>query len=352
MPLYELTHDALTPLLPTTMVQQDFKERADLQRLLKAKIEIIDKDLLILAEEFSQWEGSNRRIDLLALDKQANLVVIELKRTDDGGFMDLQAIRYAAMVRAMTFQQAVYEYAKFLGNSANVEGARSLILEFLGWEAPKESFASEVRIVLASADFSKELTTAVLWLNDSGLDIRCVRLRPHALQSRTILEVQQVIPVPGAEEMTIRLKEKQEENRQAKSKWNMDLSRYDLTVRDKVIRNLRKRGLAWQLVRSAIDEGIDFEWLKAQLTPYRFLAIDGELSSDEFLKAAATAKTPSGSAFDMGRFFTDDGQLFTVGGKTYALSNQWSIASFPQLDEIIARLPAGTMSYSKAERSD
>lgn len=114
MPLYELTHDALTPLLPTTMVQQDFKERADLQRLLKAKIEIIDKDLLVLAEEFSQWEDSNRRIDLLALDKQANLVVIELKRTDDGGFMDLQAIRYAAMVRAMTFQQAVYEYAKFL----------------------------------------------------------------------------------------------------------------------------------------------------------------------------------------------------------------------------------------------
>jgi hypothetical protein len=239
-----------------------------------------------------------------------------------------------------------------LGNSANVEGARSVILEFLGWEAPKESFASEVRIILASADFSKELTTAVLWLNDSGLNIRCVRLRPHALQSRTILEVQQVIPVPGAEEMTVRLKEKQEENRQAKSKWNFDYSRYDLTVGDTVIRNLWKRGLAWQVVRSAIDEGIDFEWLKSQLTPYRFLAIDGELSSDEFLEAAASAKTPSGTAYDIGRFFTDDGQLFTVGGKTYALSNQWSIASFPQLDEIIGRLPAGTMSYSKAERSD
>ena len=351
MPLYELTHDALTPLLPTTMAQQDFKERADLQRLLKTQIEIIDKDLLVLAEEFSQWEGSNRRIDLLALDKQADLVVIELKRTDDGAFMDLQAIRYAAMVRAMTFQQAVHEHAKFLGDPDNLEDARLRILKFLEWDSPSEDFASEVRIILASADFSKELTTAVLWLNNSGLNIRCVRLRPHALQSRTILEVQQVIPVPGEEEMTVRLKEKQEENKQAKSKWNIDTSHYDLTVGDKVFPNLTKRGLAWQLVRSAIDEGIDFEWLKAQITPYRLLAIDGERSSEEFLEASATAKSPSGTSFDLGRFFTDDGQLFVVGGKTYALSNQWSIANIPQLNEIIARLPAGTMSYAKAEPS-
>jgi hypothetical protein len=46
----------------------------------------------------SDWEDSSRSIDLLCIDKQANLVVIELKRTEDGGHMELQAIRYAAMV--------------------------------------------------------------------------------------------------------------------------------------------------------------------------------------------------------------------------------------------------------------
>jgi len=40
--------------------------------------------------------------------------VIELKRTNDGGHMDLQAIRYAAMVSTMTFKQSVETYAKFL----------------------------------------------------------------------------------------------------------------------------------------------------------------------------------------------------------------------------------------------
>ena len=67
---------------------------------------------MVLAEEFSDWADSTRRIDLLCLDDDANLVVVELKRTEDGGHMELQALRYAAMVSAMTFDQAVETLAR------------------------------------------------------------------------------------------------------------------------------------------------------------------------------------------------------------------------------------------------
>ena len=73
-------------------------ERRDLQRLLRENVEVIAPETLVIAEEFGDWEDSRRRIDLLAVDKAANLVVIELKRTEDGGHMDLQSIRYASMV--------------------------------------------------------------------------------------------------------------------------------------------------------------------------------------------------------------------------------------------------------------
>lgn len=65
-------------------------------------------------EEFGDWDNSRRRIDLLAIDPQANFAVIELKRTNDGGHMELQAIRYASMISAMTFERAAQIHAEFL----------------------------------------------------------------------------------------------------------------------------------------------------------------------------------------------------------------------------------------------
>lgn len=50
-----------------------------------------------------------------------------------------------------------------------------------------------------AADFSKEITTSVLWLNDQGLDIRCVRLKPYRDNDGNVLiDVQQLIPLPEA----------------------------------------------------------------------------------------------------------------------------------------------------------
>jgi hypothetical protein len=76
-----------------------------------------------------------------------------------------------------------------------------MLLEFLCWETPdEERFAQDVRIVLASAEFSRELTSAVLWLNEHGLDIRCVRLRPHTDRARVFVDVQQILRLPEASE--------------------------------------------------------------------------------------------------------------------------------------------------------
>ncbi len=71
----------------------------------------------MLSEEFGNFEDSRRRIDLLAMDRFANLVVIELKRDVDGGHMEFQALRYSAMVSTMTFQEAVDTYSRSLSQN-------------------------------------------------------------------------------------------------------------------------------------------------------------------------------------------------------------------------------------------
>lgn len=199
MAIYELNGEQLLAVSETTFSAESLYERKDIQRLLRANIAVLDESLMLITEEFGDWLDSSRRIDLLCLDTDANLVVVELKRTDDGGHMELQALRYAAMVSTMTFEQMVETHARYLSKAQpELDEARAAILAFLGWSSPDEGeFGQDTRIVLASADFSKELTTAVLWLRDRKIDITCVRLKPYRMANGPVLlDVQQLIPLP------------------------------------------------------------------------------------------------------------------------------------------------------------
>lgn len=224
MPLFHYTTDRLQPVAETTFGAEGILERQDLQRLLREQIDALGERLLVIAEEFGDWADSARRIDLLCLDTDANLVVVELKRTEDGGHMELQALRYAAMVSTMRFEQLVDTHAKYLnrlaaGPAPDTDAARAAILGFLNWtEVDESQFAQDVRIVLASANFGRELTTAVMWLNERNLDIRCVRLKPYRLNAETVLlDVQQIIPLPEAAEFQTRIDVKKQAERQDRS---------------------------------------------------------------------------------------------------------------------------------------
>ena len=142
--------DSIKPLVETSSSDEGIKEREDLQRILKQSIDVIAPDTLVIAEEYGEWEDSQRRIDILAVDRQARLVVIELKRTQNGGHMELQALRYAAMVSVMTFRRAVEIFQDYLGSEEKTGNPENILLDFFEWDEPSEEiFARDVRVILA-----------------------------------------------------------------------------------------------------------------------------------------------------------------------------------------------------------
>jgi hypothetical protein len=218
MAIFRITETSMEKVAETTFAQEKVLERRDLQRLIRADVSVLSPDLMVIAEEFGEWEDSNRRIDLLCLDKESHLVVVELKRTEDGGHMELQAIRYAAMVSSMTFEQLVDAHSHFLGGQEAHQNAESAILRFLNFESSADaSLSDDVKIVLVSANFSVELTTAVLWLNKRGLDISCIRLKPYRLDGQVLMDIQQLIPLPEAVEYETKIRTQQQEGRLAES---------------------------------------------------------------------------------------------------------------------------------------
>lgn len=227
MSLFQVTTHKLEPVPSTTFSVEGMMERRDLQRLLRADISALGNDLFVIAEEFGDWEDSKRRIDLLCIDKQSRIVVVEIKRSEDGGHMELQAIRYAAMVSSMTVDQAIHAYARLLGGDEHAESAKNSIISFLGVESIDEvEFDGDVRVILVAADFSTEITTAVMWLNKYDLDITCVRMRPYSIGGQILVDLTQIIPLPEAAEYEVKIRAQAREAKQVKSAREEILKRF------------------------------------------------------------------------------------------------------------------------------
>jgi hypothetical protein len=312
------------------MAMRGIRERQDLQKVLRENIEAVAPGTLVIAEEFSEWEDSRRRVDLLGVDTDGNVVVIELKRTQEGGHMELQALRYAAMVSALTFDRVVAIFSAHLEATGKAGDAEKILLSHLGWDGElDDEIAGRVRVVLVSGDFSQEITTTVLWLNDQGLDIRCVKLSAYQHGGEVLLDIQQVIPLPEASDYMVRLREKEEEKRVSQLRKSRDLTYFDVTLAGKIERGLPKRRAIFAIVRHLLERGITPHQLEDALPDgqmQRFYGIEGTWETeDEFLEEAQRQQVPTrtGKPFNPSRWFTKSEDLIFSEGGTFVFSKMW-----------------------------
>tara|TARA_R100000900_G_scaffold139246_3_gene118769 strand:- start:476 stop:1231 length:756 start_codon:yes stop_codon:yes gene_type:complete len=242
----------------------------------------------------------------------------------------------------MTFDQVVEAHQTFLDAAGSDEDAQQRVLNFLEWEEPDEDlFAQDVRIVLASAEFSKELTSSVLWLNEKGLDIRCVKLEPFSDGERTFLDIQQVIPLPETEQFQVQVRKKKQKELLSRVSTTRDYSKFTLRFGEKCFSGLNKRNLMFHLVYELIESGIKPEEL-SELIHWRrnnlFVSFEGALDevdfSEKLMEFDSGGKLPKTK-----RFFCKPGELFEVGDKTYAMTNQWGQRTLEAVDLVIEKYP-------------
>ncbi|MFD8495901.1 hypothetical protein [Amycolatopsis sp. NPDC059657] len=352
MPLFELTAEKLEAVPSSTFAAEQVLERADLQRLLRVQIDAVIEDVLIVSEEFAEFAGARRRIDLLGIDREGKPVVIELKRTTDGGHLELQALRYAAMVSALTFDDVCEAYERYLQQvEPDTEGsARGRLAEWLEDVGGDEAILSrEVRVVLVSGGFDREITTTVLWLNEVyGLDIQCVRLTPYKVGERLLLDVQQVIPLPEATDLTIQLRRRETQARAVRVGSGRDWTPYAITTPDGTTEPLRKRQAVLALVCGLHAAGVPATQLAEALPNSRFLSFLGTPTDDEvseqFVAAYPKAKG------NLGRWFVDS--PLREGDRTWVLSKMWSRNTEPVLAKLLALAPDGLSFNYEAHPQD
>lgn len=231
----DIANKTLKRLTKTTFGNENLKERYDIQEWVEKNPEIIDEDLLIIGKEVPL--PSNIRIDLLAIDKKSNLVIIELKRDDSGRNVEWQAIKYASYCSNFTNTEIFRLYAEYLGTTE--DEAETEIEKFIEAENFEE-LNNKQRIILVSGEFHSDVISAVLWLRDYGIELSCVRFTPYIDKDSGNLFIAptKIIPLPEAEDYLIKKEKKQKEDRQTRSgSFSLEKSDYDDEILKKELKS-------------------------------------------------------------------------------------------------------------------
>lgn len=212
------------------LTKRKFKEintkEQDIQDVAKYNPDILGEPLFVIGEELNLCNETKKHLDLLAIDENGKVVVIEFKRDTDGFHMDLQAIRYASMARLLTIEKLIEYRSEF--TQKDKDQAEQELMDFLGNDYIEkiELNNANVRIMLVNQDFSSEITNCVIWLNEQGLDIQCVKIEPYELNEQILWDIDTIIPVKEVQEYQMTLKEKQQSDQETKRQSNKDFSKY------------------------------------------------------------------------------------------------------------------------------
>lgn len=202
------------------------RERAHLQEWLVHQPDALGEELLIIQKEFDGFDETKERLDLLALDKGGNLVVIENKLDDTGRDVTWQALKYTAYVSGLTKKQIVEIYQAYLDRYCGGGIAMERICEFMDVEEIDEAVLNPgngQRMIFIAANFRREVTATVLWLLSRGIRAQCFRVAPYSFGEELFIDLQQIIPTPEASDYMIGISSKEveetdDQGRQARRK--------------------------------------------------------------------------------------------------------------------------------------
>jgi len=223
----DAAQNRITPIQAKRFGELGFAERKHLQEWLEHCPQALAQDegeeLLIIQKEFDGFDDTRERLDLLALDKEGNLVIIENKLDDTGRDVVWQALKYASYCASLSKPQVVDIYQRYLNQKAQQTNeaparAEDRLIEFLevdDLDAVQLNRMGSQRLMLVAAHYRKEVTSTVLWLSQFGIACQCFKVTPYQAGSELFLNVEQIIPTPESSDFMIGMAAKEAEEKSA-----------------------------------------------------------------------------------------------------------------------------------------
>jgi Domain of unknown function (DUF5655) len=195
---------------PISLADAGLLERQHLQEWVLTNPKVIGEDVKLVTFEFGRWSAasgavSRDRLDVLGLDRDGRLVVVELKRDQAPDTVDMQALKYAALVSRFTIDDLAKVHAKYLSErQREVVSPEQAVADLEDWATLAEESLRLPRIVLMATEFPMTATATIVFLHQQlGLDVRLLRFQAYRTTSEVLVTVSQLYPPPDVEEFVL-----------------------------------------------------------------------------------------------------------------------------------------------------
>lgn len=362
--LIDQSTNSIKALNRKTFSEIGFKERAHLQEWLAGNPEALGEKLLMIQKEFSGFSETNERLDLLALDKNGNVVVIENKLDDSGRDVTWQALKYASYCSTLTKEDIRSIFQSYLDSQANGKNAIDVLNEFFEDVDYSEILLNQrmtQRIILVAANFRKEVTSTVLWLMNFKIHLKCFKATPYDLNGQHFLTLEQIIPTKDAQDYVISMANKAQEEysteEEVKNRHKVRLEFWaallkEIKGKSSIFQNSNPTKDHWLVAGGANISGLSYQFV-ITMTNASVLINFGRSSTEEnkalfdsLLTHKIEIENKFGTNLNWERL--DDRKSsrvsYTLSGVNYFIKEDWQkIINF--LIEYINKLESATRSY-------
>lgn len=207
--------NTIEPLDKKTFSSLGFREREHLQEWIAKNPYSLGEELLIIQKEFSGFDKTQERLDLLAIDKQGSLVIIENKLDDSGKDVVWQSLKYASYCSGLSVSNIKAIFQEYLDSNQEGKHAEEIICDFLETQDFDDISLNKgvtQRIILIAANFRNEVTSTALWLLNFNVRVQCMKVTPFSMGEDLFLNIEQIIPTKDAEEYMIGMAEKAQDD--------------------------------------------------------------------------------------------------------------------------------------------
>lgn len=224
--MYILENNSVTKLEQTSFKELGLIEK-DVEEILRKNIEMLcdeENSMLIIGQQVTNEEYG--RSDLTAIDKEGNLVLVEIKRDKKDieqrkEAFEFQAIRYAASLATIRLKEELVQdiYSPYVEKhkeefkDCNTHTSAEIALKELEMFLEANNIDSnrlnkKQRIILVASEFDAQTLSAVAWLNTNNVDISCYQICLNKTEEKIFIDMKKLLPVDDYNDYFVNISKK------------------------------------------------------------------------------------------------------------------------------------------------